>query len=83
MQHYEVVSSSAEALEEFLVAFDESLGAGGEVFVGSDTFDLGCERVNDELVDAVASNARNGFGFVGEFVGQAYSGLLRHDIMIT
>jgi hypothetical protein len=47
---------------------EQLLGAGGEVVVGADSFDLGGERVDHELVDAVAANAGN--GVAGEIVGQ-------------
>ena len=49
--------------------FEHLLGAGGEVVVGSHPFDLCGKRVDDELVDAVAAHVCNGFGVVGEVVG--------------
>ena len=51
------------------VVVEQLLGAGGEVVVGADTFDLGSECVDDELVDAVASHSGNSLGVVGEVVG--------------
>lgn len=52
------------------------LGAGGEVLVGADAFDLGGECVDDESVDAAASNPGDGLVVVGEVVGQPDGGLL-------
>ena len=51
--------------------------------IGADSFDLGGEGINDELVDAVASDASNSLCVVGEVVGQPNSGLFCHDIMIS
>ncbi len=70
-------------VEDLPVALEQSVCSWGEVVVGTDSFDLGGERVDDELVDAVASDSGDSLGVVGEVVGQAHGRLLCHDLMIS
>jgi hypothetical protein len=72
--------SLGEAVKDLAVALEQFLGAGSEVVVGADPFDLRRECVDDELVDAVTAHSGHGLCVIGEIVGQPDGGLLCHDI---
>lgn len=58
-------SSLGQAFEQRLVSFEEPLGPGREVLVGSDSVDLRAQRVDDELIDTRPPDAGNGLRLVG------------------
>jgi len=83
-QRYSVgTSSPGQAFEQRLVSFEEPLGPGREVVIGSDPVDLCAQGFDDQLIDARSPHAGNSVRLVGQFGRESYGRLLRHDVMLS